>query len=67
MVYQPITTPRGEMCKFGKGVSVLCLQSDWFSRLTSESIYIYVGEWGGELREAGWKHGWSHKSEVAIT
>ena len=24
---------------------------DWFSK------YIDAGEWGGELREAGWKHG----------
>ena len=30
--------------------------------------FVYsVGEWGSELREAGWKHEWSHKSEVAIT
>ena len=46
-----------------QAISVLTSDSPKLGPALKKNPYIYVGEWGGELREAGWKHEGRVKSQ----
>ena len=70
IILRPTISIRSLSSKF-QAVKLLCLQQLFATDTMKPSLphiyitglYMYVGEWGGELREAGWNYKWRVTSQ----